>query len=149
MYLVCVFFQDLFLLHIIGVCWIGARLCSCLLKVWAVLIYVMHLYVYYFVTLVQDMCAAHVLLLLQWYRMCAAHVLPFVQWYRLCVLHTCYLWYSGTGCVFCTCVSSEYCFCVLVFVKSVNGAYFKYIRDQVRRRPLTKDDKGLDKVEEG
>jgi len=41
------------------------------------------------------------------------------------------------------------CFCVLVFVKPVNRGYFKYIRDQGRRCPLTEDEKGLDKVEEG
>ena len=60
----------------------------------SLMIYVMHLYVYCFVTLVQDMCAAHVLPL-------------------------------------------NLCLCVLVFVKSSNMAYFKYIRDQVRRCLLT------------
>jgi len=41
------------------------------------------------------------------------------------------------------------CFCVLVFVKPVNRAYFIYICDQVRRCPFTEDDKELDKVQEG
>jgi hypothetical protein len=139
----------------------------------------MYLYVYYFVTLVQVMCAAHMLPLLQWYRicvlhtcylftvvqdMCAAHVLPLLQWYRICVLHMYYLCYSGTGCVCCTRVTFvtvvqdmcfahvlplNICFCVLVFVTKVNRACFKYICDQVRRCPLTEDDKGLDKVQEG
>jgi hypothetical protein len=80
-------------------------LCSWLLKVWAVLIHVMHVYVYYFGTLVQDMCAEHVLPL-------------------------------------------NICMCVLVFVRSVNRACCKYIRDQVRRCSQTEDDKGLDKVQE-
>jgi hypothetical protein len=68
------------------------------------MIHVMHLYVYYFGTLVQDMCAAHVLPL-------------------------------------------NICLCV--FVRSVNRACCKYICDQVRRCPLTEDDRGLDKVQEG
>ena len=57
--------------------------------------------------------------------------------------------YIGTGCVCCTHVTLHICFCVLVFVRSVNRAYFKCIHDQVRRCPLTEDDEGLDKVQEG
>jgi hypothetical protein len=102
--ILCVCFQDLFLLHVTAVWWIGAWFCSCFEGF-------------------SDICNAFL------------HILFWYRWYRICVLHMCYLWI--------------FAYVYLLFVKSVNRAYFKYVCDQVRGYPLTEGDKELDEVQEG